>query len=375
MAVVLGPLTFGLRNVASDEMAFQSAESTYDYQSYLYGGWRHVDEVREEFLPRAQLKDAAQKTDPAERIKAIQDIAAGKLVPSVKAEAAAALKAAFHAAFQKASEGGTVSALRDFQHLYPQAEDVPAAKQQIHVLFDKTLTDFKPRASKPDSVPFVEALLGYMEKNDSPPLEVRFRRHNGKTMELADKVLSREAGANSDAFASASSHFEPEDATTREGAVIAAMQKGFGGVFPTDVLPLTKGDDLDPNDMSIPATTKPSIFVDYTVGWSGATYSDPKEGKKFVGIVFDFDVLMTIPNSGKLLKLKFKVQPPDTFTVSYDTFSNPSFGDAINNAKQGPSDSLVYEVMALRAFDELSQKIQNEFFVAEKAKAEKDDSN
>jgi hypothetical protein len=204
---------------------------------------------------------------------------------------------------------------------------------------------------------------------------VRFRRHNGKTMDLADKVLSREAGPNGDSFASASSHFEPEDAATREGAVIAAMQKGFGGVFPTDVLSLTKGEDLDPNDMSVPGTSKPSIFVDYTVGWSGSTYSDPKENRKFVGIVFDFDVLMTIPSSGKLLKLKFKVQPPDTFTVSYDTFTNPSFGDAINNAKQGPSDSLVYEVMALRAFDELSQKIQNEFFVAEKPKAEKADAN
>jgi hypothetical protein len=143
-------------------VAFQSAESTYEYQAYVYGGWRHVDEVREEFLPRAQLKDAAQKTDPAERIKAVQEIAAGKLVPSVRAEADAALKAAFHAAFQKATEAGTVSALREFQHLYPQADDVPAAKQQIHVLFEKTLADFKPRASKPDSVPFVEALLGYM---------------------------------------------------------------------------------------------------------------------------------------------------------------------------------------------------------------------
>ncbi len=75
---------------------------------------------------------------------------------------------------------------------------------------------------------------------------------------------------------------------------------------------------------------------------------------------------MTIPNNGKLLKLKFKVLPPQQFTVSYDTFTNPSFGAAIKDASQGPSDSLVYEVMALRAFDELSSKVQDEFFVAEK---------
>jgi hypothetical protein len=367
-AVLLGPLTYGLRNLASDELAFNNAESSYEYQGYLYRGWRHIEEVQVEFLPRAQLKEAAEKTDISERIKAIRAVAAGKILPSVRAEADKALKAALHAAFEKASAAGTVAALREFQKTYPEAEDVPAAKVRIHELFEKTLADFKPRASKPGSVPFVASLLAYMEKNESPPMEVRFRRHNGKTLDVADKVLARQS-AGSNNFASASSHFEPKDAATREDAVIAAMQKGFGAVFPTDVLALSKGEELDPADTAIPGTSKPSVFVDYTVGWSGSTYSDPKEGRHFVGIVFDFDVLMTIPNDGKLLKLKFKVLPPQTFSVSYDTFTNPAFGAAITAASQGPSDSLVYEVMALRAFDELSSRIQDEFFVAEKTAA------
>lgn len=366
-AVVLGPLSYGLRNLASDELAFNNAETSYEYQGYLYRGWRHIEEVEVEFLPRALLKEAAGKTDITERIKAIRDVAARKIIPSVRAEADKALKAALHAAFEKASATGTVAALREFQKTYPEAEDVPAAKVRIHELFEKTLADFKPRASKPGSVPFVASLLDYMEKHESPPMEVRFRRHNGKTLDLADKVLARDGGS----FASASSHFEPKDAATREDAVITAMQKGFGAVFPTDVLALSKGEELDPSDTTIPGTSKPSVFVDYTVGWSGSTYSDPKEGRHFVGIVFDFDVLMAIPNDGKLLKLKFKVLPPQTFTVSYDTFTNPAFGAAISAASRGPSDSLVYEVMALRAFDELSSRIQDEFFVAEKTASAK----
>jgi hypothetical protein len=321
-------------------------------------------------LPRAQLKEAALKTDVAERIKAIREVAAGKIIPSVRAEAGKALNAALHVAFEQASAAGTVSALRAFQKTYPEAEDVPAAKVKIHELFEKTLADFRPRASKPGSVPFMTVLLAHMEKNDSPPVEVRFRRHNAKSLALADNVLARQAAGGA-SFATASSHFDSTHAASREGAVISAMQKGFGAVFPTDVLPLTKGEDLAPDDTSIPGTSKPSVFVDYTVGWSGSTYSDPKEGRHFVGIVFDFDVLMTIPNDGQLLKLKFKVLPPQTFTVSYDTFTNPAFGAAINAASQGPSDSLVYEVMALRAFDELSSRIQDEFFVAEKTAAAK----
>jgi hypothetical protein len=362
-AALLGPISYGLRNLASDEVAFNEAESSYEYAGYLRHGWRHIDEVRNEYLPRAKLKEAAAKSDVAERIKALKAVMAEKLIPAVQAEGTALLKAALHAAFEQASAAGTVSALREFQKSYPEAEDVPTAKARIHELFSKTLADFKPRASKPDSLPFVEALLSYMEKNDSPPLEVRFRRHNARTLDLADKVLARGAGGEA---ALASSHFEPSDAAKREGAVIDAMQKGFGGVFPTDVLPLTKGEDLVANDKSIPGTSKASVFVDYTVGWSGATYTNSRENRQFVGIVFEFDVLMTIPNNGKLLKLKFKVMPPNEFTVSYDTFTNPAFGAAIKDATQGPSDSLVYEVMALRAFDELSTKIQDEFFVAER---------
>ena len=368
LAVVLAPMTYGIRNLLSDEVAFQVAESTYEYEAYLHGGWRHLDEVTEEYLPRAKLKEAAQKTDPAERIKAIQEIAAGKLVPSVRARADQELKAALHAAFEKASAAGTVAALREFQNNYPKADDVPAAKVRIHELFQKTLADFKPRAGKPSSVPFVEALLSYMERHDSPPLEVRFRRHLGKTMALADKVLAREAGTDGASFASATSHFEPKDATNREGAVIAAMQKGFARVFPTDVLALTQGEDLNPDDTTVPDTTKPAIFVDYTVGWSGSTYTDPKEGRQFVGIVFDFDVSMTVPGSAAVLEFKLKVVPPKTFTVSYNSFSNPSFGAAIKDASGGPSDSLVYEVMALRAFDQVSQKMQDQLFVSEPAK-------
>ncbi len=43
---------YGIRNLVSDEVAFQVAESVYEYQAYLHGGWRHLDEViGEEFLP------------------------------------------------------------------------------------------------------------------------------------------------------------------------------------------------------------------------------------------------------------------------------------------------------------------------------------
>ncbi len=176
-----------------------------------------------------QLKEAAQKTDPAERI-VIQEIAAGKLVPSVRARADQELKAALHAAFEKASAAGTVAALREFQNNYPKADDVAAAKVRIHELFQKTLADFKPRASKPDSIPFVEALL-IMRALRLAAARGALSQTSWQRRNTADKVLAREAGTDGASFASATSHFEPKDAAMREGAADAPCKKASPACF------------------------------------------------------------------------------------------------------------------------------------------------
>lgn len=367
--VLVGPSLWAVRNLASDAAAFSKAkqwDSVYGYEDYLHGGWLHKDEVKSELLPRARLKEAKAKTTVDERIEAIQKVMSDFPGASIQSEAQKALDDAVHDAFTDAKGKNTVAALRDFQKKYPKAADVPNAKKRIHELFLKTLTDFRPRASKTDPtlVPFVESLLGYMEANDSPAMEVRFRRHNSPTLAVADKILAT-PDPDDDApgeLAGASSHFDPEDAAPRENAVVDAMKKGFATVFPADVLPLAKGVDLNPLEKAVPIVTKPSILVDYTVAWSGSTYVDKTEGRRFVGIIFDFDVVMTIPGDAKMLKLKFSVRPPERFTVSYSSFSDPTFGSLYTKGLGGPSDSQVYEVMALRAFDQLSSKIQDDFF-------------
>ena len=367
---LIGPALWAVRNLASDASAFSKAkqwDSVYGYEDYLRGGWLHKDEVKTDLLPRARLKEVNAKTTVSERIEAIQKVIDDYPGSKVQPDAQKALDDAIHDAYLEAKGKNTVAALRDFQKKYPKAADVPTAKKRIHELFTKTLTDFKPRASKTDPilVPFVESLLSYMEANDSPAMEVRFRRHNSPSLSAADKILAipdPEFDTPGSALAGASSHFEPEDAAPRETAVVDAMKKGFATVFPADVLPLAKGTDLNPLDKAVPLVTRPSILVDYTVAWSGSTYVDKTEGRRFVGVIFDFDVVMTIPGDAKLLKLKFSVRPPERFSVSYSSFSDPTFGSLYTKGLGGPSDSQVYEVMALRAFDQLSSKIQDDFF-------------
>lgn len=375
--LLTGPLFYVVRNLASDHSAYTKCKaiaeksgsgtgssyyyysSTWELEAYTRHGWLHKDEVQNELLPRAKLNDAKAKTGIDERITEIQKVIDEYPTASCKAEMDAAMKDALHAAYTDAKDKNTVAALRDFQKKYPKAEDVGAAKTRIHELFTKTLTDFRPRASTTDKdmIPFVESLLQYMEKNDSPPMEVRFSRHNSPTLAAADKILASDPETGD--LAGASSHFDAAHEAPREQAVVEGMKKGFASVFPADVLPLVKGADLPTSGKALPTLSKPTILVDYTVGWSGSTYVDRTAGRSFVGIIFDFDVTMTTPNDPRVLKLKFSVRPPQRFTVNYSTFNDPGMSALL---KEGPSDSAVYDVMALRAFDELGSKVQEKFF-------------
>src|SRR5262249_14636492 len=148
--------------------------------------------------------------------------------------------------------------------------------------------------------PFVESLLAYMEANDSPPMEVRFRRHTGKSLEVADKILAEDEGD----VAAVSGHFDAQDSGPREKAVVEAMKKGFASVFPTDVLTFAQGADFNTITKAT-VVTKPTILVDYTVNWSGTQYVDKVENRRFVGVIIDFDVLMVVPANETKLDLKF----------------------------------------------------------------------
>jgi hypothetical protein len=174
--------------------------------------------------------------------------------------------------------------------------------------------------------------------------------------------------------ATASSHFDAAHSAPRENAIVTSLQNGFVRVFPTDVMTLK----------STPAkAATPTMDIAYEVGWSGTTYHGDKSARDFVGIKIDFNLEMHLPDApqakrcpptpprpwehpaaeapGALCPLAFEleVKPPQHFTVSYDELAPEFRTDAVLG---GPSDDQVYEVMAAKAFDQLSTKVMAEFF-------------
>jgi hypothetical protein len=361
-AAILAVPLWHMRNVASDEAMFSSAkrsDTEWELKHYVDHGKRHVDEVREDLLPRAALREAKQT--------------------------------------------GTVSALRAFMRNYPNSVVDKEAHDEEHALFVKTLEDFREQASKDDPrlLPFIEKMLAYLEKNDTARVEARFESPTNEALTQVDTLLAKLGNEPGDTrkMVPVAPYFAEKVSVARESEIVRGLEKGFGAVFPADVMQIKHGPrigedgkplanqpappkkdpyarmrDLDPKDpdylrelsalsgsthdsdddaaaSKVPA---PTLDIKYKVGWAGDFFTEEKGDRKFVGIVVNFHVAMKIPGETDTLEFDMAVQPPDHFTVNY---SNPMYGIG-----GGPSEGQVYNVMAARAFDELSIKMRKVFF-------------
>lgn len=371
-ALLLGPIVWYARNRMSDEAMFARAaqmNTEQAFEDYLMHGQRHADEVRGELLWKAAF-DEAQKTGTSKSL----DVFVRKY-PDTPVSKETLTETIPRLALKEAVAVGTVSAVREFIKNYPGSVVDADARAEMHKLFAGALAAFREQASKadPKMLPFVERLLKYLEDKDSPPVLVSFHGTRAPTLELADKLLQnqkKEPGALdipslpglAPSLAAVSPHFSDERSEPREDAIVTILQGAFATIFPADVLPLKKGTPRIDAPKAEPASD-PRIDIDYQVGWSGSTYTSSTSGREFVGIKVDFQVAMRIPGEAdkEALRFKLNVAPPEHFTVNYFSSGSPFINQAILK-NEGPTDEKVYEVMAARAFDELSMKLRGVFF-------------
>jgi hypothetical protein len=111
----------------------------------------------------------------------------------------------------------------------------------------------------------------------------------------------------------------------------------------------------------LPEVQTPTLFVRYAVRWAGDIYSEEKGNRQFVGIVVNFDVSMRVPGEAETYDFELEVQPPDHFTVDYRSPYGSLAGLDLPGLG-GPTEGHVYDVMASRAFDELTTKLRGVFF-------------
>jgi len=303
------------RNNGSDDALFQSARGsgvTWELEGYLYSGaTRHVDEVRDVLLPKAEFEEA----------KAV----------------------------------GSVTALREFLELHPGSVHEGDARDAIHLLFESALADFERKAEGANEavLPLMRAMFTWLEAAESPPVEVRFRPPDPSLLHDVDELVttlpSDETGGVP--LAPVSPSFDDARSRAREEWITTELENGFRQVIPADILDLNTGEHLDPSvDLSSDPPTSPTIAVSYTVDASGSIYTNEENTQGYVGIQIYFVVSMLVPGTNgepgpEPLTFMLDVEPPSEFSVD-------TGGIAIE-----PSDYLVYDVMAKKAFENLASSL------------------
>jgi hypothetical protein len=354
----IGAPTWMIRDRLSDEAMLQDAlkaDTESQFEGYLErGGSRHASTVRSDLMPKAALREAVRK--------------------------------------------GTVTALRAFLARYPGSCVDGEAHDELHKVFAKTLADFRGEAADdPKLVPFMEKLVGFLEKNESSAVDVRFHSPSVGTLEVVDKLLQKKGGLDGldlvgdGKLVPVSPHFDDQHSIPREAAIVKNLQAAFAAVFPADIMKLQAGKRVvvettdeekltllkpklpakptkpgattaapPPSKPPLPAVTIPTLDVRYEVRWAGDIYREEKGNRKFVGIVVSFDVSMRVPNEADAYDFALEVQPPEHFSVEY---SSP-YGGGLGLGAGQPTEGQVYDVMAARAFDELTSKLRGVFFRA-----------
>jgi hypothetical protein len=311
LALVLAPPIWAARNVASDLSAWGEAQrrrTEAAFGAYVQYGWWHAKE------------------------------AAGR---------------AAQAAFDEAKKKGTVTALRRVRVVYPQHPVAAQALPEIHAVFLKSLARFRAQAAAGDPriVPFVERLLGHLERSEGAAVLVRFRSPKESALAAADAQVRRRAAGSGRESVPMAPYFTEATASPRERLIVSRLGLAFAEVFPADVLTLSPGPRLTE---AAPPAAQPDVIIEYEVRPSGSLYERTdrnapaflaRTGPIYTGIQVAFAVQMRVPDGGAPFDFQMTLAPPPHFEVA-------GLGDA----------SAVYATMAERAFDEFSVKLREVFF-------------
>lgn len=313
VAVIGAPLLWGGRNYASDEVRFERIQdhpSVSACESYVRDGWSHVDAVRDEWMPKAELREAIDQQ--------------------------------------------SVAKLRNFVSERPDHPLVPEAKAAIHTIYTEAAEKFAAgsNGADPRAIPFITALLEWNEAHDNPSLVVRYRSPSTESLAQLDGALA-EAGGQLDGatVVPVGPYFTPDGMEQREGVVTRSLKEGFSKVFAADVLDVSHGGRITEEG----PVDHPVIDVSYIVAPSGTTYASDGDPRVFVGIVVLFDVAMRVPDDPEPFVFEVVVEPPNEFYVT-DSPYMPL------DSKLG--ESTIYSAMASHAYEKIAERLHGAVFGA-----------
>jgi hypothetical protein len=355
VGAALGAGLFFVRNRASDDRAFATAQARNDvagYRDYLARGARHRDLVARTLLPRAELKVA----EKAGSVEAIVEYQKAHPQSAIQAEVDAALKAALRAELDAAKKENTLAALRAFAARRPGHGLDEDYRAGVHAVYQAALASFRARANEkdPQVLPFVERLLAWAETNGDPTVEIRMRATPSNSLPRADKAVAKQAMFNGET-SYPSRYLDAAKLAAHEDALGRALVDKLGSGFPAEILAPKVGAKITDLEAPLPTPTVPTVFVSHRPEWTGATYPSSKPRGVFVGLNFFFASEFVIPGAPKKHETKATITKNPPADVIQPFGKNPS-------QTPGEVEAAVYEQMAKLAFEGFATRFANALF-------------
>ena len=281
-------------------------------RKYLANGWFHRAEVANEHLPSAVLKESRRR--------------------------------------------GSVSALRGYLQEFPGHRSTEEARSEIHRLYGEALEKLRQRAA-PETAQFFAALFRWLEEHDSSALLAKFAPPRPEMLRIADAVVAAQGGkVDKLQIAPIAPSFSAERCRAREGRIVEELNEGFRRVVPEEILQCRYAE----NDVRPTSGSQPLLSVHYAIAPSGNFYRAADGTRGFVGINIVFQLALEAPGQ-PTQRYSVEVAPPDQFSVE---FTRRRYGT------EGPADTLVYDVMAAKAFEQLEARLRAVLLEADPEKSE-----
>jgi hypothetical protein len=357
VGAVIGGGAWFVRNTKSDDKMYDVAKKKDDvasYKAYLVHGKRHLNEIANELLPRAELKVAIA----AGTVDAIESYIAAHPGTKIGDEVETALRTAMLAELDKAKQAGTLAALDAFAKAHPEHHLEPELAAAVHAVYVAALDKYKtmtPPKDSADELAFMTKLLAWSEKK-GPNVDVRFRFAPSKNLKTVDKMVGKNSQFNGEQ-SYPSKYFEADDMRPREDETGKSIADRFDLAFAPELLNVGLGaafPDADAFDTPPPQVTVPTLIVTHTEESNGTAFESRTPRGIFVGIQVTFDAQFFIPGDPKPYKLRFtsvrQVSPSQLKELGKDY------------PPKVPPEKTIYETMAKEAFEQFRDKLLGSFF-------------
>lgn len=355
LAVLVAPLLWRLRNAGSDRTMYARATNANDvasYEAYLRSGVAYHDQVADFDRPRAELRDVVRSG----RVEELVAYRAAHPDSRIREEIDAEIRAAMLAELDKAKAQGTLAALDAFAKTFPDHGVASELQRAKHAVYERELAAYEQRAPSKNKavVPYVRELFAWSEKY-GPAVEVRLRRRKSESLGRADKFVGQ-----TPTFAGEVSYptryFDDKGLAEREQALGAALARRLDEGLSPELFDVKVGERLGTDIAALPEVRVPTLFVTYSVEWSGHGYVANKPRGTYVGLIFTFDAQLVIPGDAKPFRVKIDVFRPAAVGVLKEPEETPAIGEA---------EGMVYRAMARDAFEQYEKKLLANFFAAE----------